>query len=333
MMKISFLVPVYNCLTYLPGCVDSLRSVGGDCEILLLDDGSTDGSGALCEELAERFPEVRAFHQENAGVSAARNRLIEEAAGEWLMFADADDTVDAEELRRLLADARCRDQDLVIFGMTFDYLHKGKCYRRDTLVHEGEGNLDWARDFAALFRENALSPLWNKVFRADMIRKYALRLDTSLFLYEDFEFVLRYLRRCSSVWNVPRPIYHYRMEESKAQSRVRRILRIPQYLQPIEKSLCALPDSVSQEDRAAVLLQLHLMLAREKIGISRWEEIRTICRDFRCWAESRSLPQPEDRFRRRLLREKVGLLYLRSRLTRVRHWIAVRVKARKNRKV
>ena len=330
-MKISFIIPVYNCKAYLPDCVDSIRAVGAEgCEILLVDDGSTDGSGGVCDELAVRFQEVRVVHQDNAGASAARNRGIREAAGELLVFIDADDSIDSQALGRVLADPRCRENDLTIFGMTFDYYHQGKCYRRDPMYFGVDGVMaqgDWAEAFAELFLANSLSPIWNKVFRRDVIRKHDLLLDTSMFLYEDFEFVLRYLRCCDTVWNVPQAIYHYRQseDEGNAGRRLMRIDSIPAFLGPIETALDAL--AVSETQRAKVLHQLYLALANGKLSVSDIPGIRRICGDYRRWAENRLLPLAQNQLHRDLLAGNPWRLFLQKKKSRLRHWAAVRVKA------
>lgn len=332
-MEISFIVPVYNCKAYLPACVDSIRLVHArDYEILLIDDGSTDGTSTVCDSLADRFPEVRVVHQENAGASAARNRGIAEARGELLLFLDADDSIDSAALGSVLSDPRCRENSLTIFGLTFDYYRKGTRYRRDPMYYPYDGVMDrdaWGADFLRLFQDNSLSPVWNKIFRRDILRTHSLELNTALFLYEDFEFVLRYLRHCDTIWNVPQAIYHYRQseDEGNAGRRLKRLDSIPDFLQHVETALRELPESVCETDRAAVLQQLHLVLAREKIAVSDPTTIRTLCRDYRSWAENRPLPLKEDRFQQLLLGGNANRLYWRSKKSRVRHWIAVRVKA------
>ena len=91
--KISIVVPVYNAEKELQRCVDSILGQSfSDWELLLIDDGSRDGSPALCDRLAQRDPRVRVCHKENGGVSSARNRGLREASGEYIMFADADDS-------------------------------------------------------------------------------------------------------------------------------------------------------------------------------------------------------------------------------------------------
>ena len=94
-MIFSVVIPCYNCVKTLEATVNSIRACGlTDHEILLVDDGASDGTAKLCDTLCVRYPELRCVHQENAGVSAARNRGIDEAQGEYLWFVDADDTVD-----------------------------------------------------------------------------------------------------------------------------------------------------------------------------------------------------------------------------------------------
>ncbi len=92
-MRFSVVIPAYNCAGTLEGTVDSIRASGlTDLEIILIDDGSTDGTAEVCDGLVGRFPEVRCVHQSNEGVSAARNRGIDESEGEYIWFVDSDDT-------------------------------------------------------------------------------------------------------------------------------------------------------------------------------------------------------------------------------------------------
>lgn len=336
MMNYSFIIPVYNCKQYLPDCVESIRRVGVEAyEILLIDDGSTDGSGDLCDALARNWPEVRVIHQENGGASAARNRGIREAAGEKILFVDADDSLDAEALGKILADPRCDEADLTVFGLTFDYYYHGKCYRRDPLFYEQDGFLtaaEWGAAFTELFARNALSPLWNKVFKREILTEHQLLLNEKMFLYEDLEFVFRYMRHCGVIWNVPLAVYHYRQseDEGNAGRRLRRIDSLPDFVATIEASLEALREAnpaVEKAQTAAVLQMLYVTLAREKNAVSDINGIRRICRDFCRWAEGRELPVEASGFQRKLQDEKAVCLYLSHKKTALRHWLAVRVKA------
>ena len=97
---ISIVVPVYKVRDYLPGCLDSiLANDTSDCEIILVDDGSPDDSGAICDRYAQAHPDlIRVIHQDNGGLGAARNTGVANAKGEWLFFIDSDDTIAPESL-------------------------------------------------------------------------------------------------------------------------------------------------------------------------------------------------------------------------------------------
>ena len=333
MMKISFIIPVYNCKEYLSACVDSIRAVNAEnYEILLIDDGSTDGSSGLCDQLSEKMSEIRVFHQENAGVSSARNRGIQEATGDWLLFIDADDSVDSAALRAILSESLFQETDMTIFGISMDYYHKGSCYRSDDLYYDFEGVMDrnlWGGALLQLFRSNSLSSMCNKVFRRELIQRNDLLLNTSMFLYEDLEFVLRYMQNCNRIWNVPQTIYHYRQSEGEGHTRhrLKRIDSIGIFLTQIESALRGLPENVGEEARAAMLQLLYVILAQEKIAASGFNGIQEICRDYRLWAQGRCLPLGMDQFQRRLLEEKVAALYLAIKKSQLRHKVAVNVKS------
>lgn len=104
---ISVIVPVYNIIPYLPRCVESLqKQTYPELEILLIDDGSTDDTPALCDRLAENDPRIRVFHKENGGPSSARNFGLTQAAGAYVGFVDSDDYVDADMYERLYRRSR-----------------------------------------------------------------------------------------------------------------------------------------------------------------------------------------------------------------------------------
>ena len=112
---VSIIVPVYNAEATLRRCVDSiLTQQYTDFELLLVDDGSTDASGVICDEYAAQDARVHAIHQENAGVSTARNRALDQAQGVYLQFLDSDDWITADATRSLVRAAEAHQCDLVI---------------------------------------------------------------------------------------------------------------------------------------------------------------------------------------------------------------------------
>lgn len=113
-MKISIIIPVYNVEQYLRQCIDSvLAQTYADFEVLLINDGSTDKSGAICDEYATKDSRIKVFHKENGGVSSARNLGLDNANGQWIAFVDADDTIDNEYLHNLIEDFDEYDLDVI----------------------------------------------------------------------------------------------------------------------------------------------------------------------------------------------------------------------------
>lgn len=117
MPKATVIVPVYNVEAYLEKCVQSiLAQTEPDFELLLVDDGSTDHSGALCDQLAQTDPRIQVIHQKNQGLGGARNTGIQAAAGDWVLLVDSDDWIEPELLEKTLEAGLREEADLVMFG-------------------------------------------------------------------------------------------------------------------------------------------------------------------------------------------------------------------------
>lgn len=168
---ISIIVPVYNAEKYLPACVDSLLAQSyGALEIILINDGSKDSSAALCDAYAARDARVRVIHQENQGVSAARNAGLDHAAGDYVAFVDADDYVTPDYLEHLHG-------DLVEHGADFVSCCYQEVNRADApksgipFVAESRGigaRAAYFEDMAAI-REDYWSTIWAKLYRRELI--------------------------------------------------------------------------------------------------------------------------------------------------------------------
>lgn len=114
MSKLSVIAPIYKVETYLPECIDSiLKQSFSDFELILVDDGSPDSSGAICDEYAQRDNRIRVIHQDNGGVTCARRTGVKAATGEWICFVDGDDTIPEYSLQTLYAGTK-ENTDIVI---------------------------------------------------------------------------------------------------------------------------------------------------------------------------------------------------------------------------
>ena len=148
-MKVSIIVPVYNSERYINRCVDSLiGQTLSDIEILLVDDGSSDNSSAICDEYAVKDNRIKVFHQKNAGAGAARNTGLEHAQGEYIGFVDSDDYVDINMYETLFCAAEKYNADFVTSGMkiiggkVFSAENRRQlcyCFEREELFEGKEG--------------------------------------------------------------------------------------------------------------------------------------------------------------------------------------------------
>lgn len=213
---VTLAVPVFNMDHYLPRCMDSLlNQTNGDYEILLIDDGSSDGSGALCDAYASSYPErVRAIHKENGGLSSARNAGIDAAMGEFIVFPDPDDWAEPEYVEAFLSFQRRFDADLVCTGYFVDY--------RDCCTPAKQDQETVLMDGAAGQKGLLLPPrmdgfAWNKLYRVNVIREQGLRFRDDVGITEDLDFAYRYLAHCEKVCFAPSSrTYHYFQREGAA---------------------------------------------------------------------------------------------------------------------
>ena len=198
--KISIIMPVYNAEKTLERCVDSVLGQSfQDFELILVDDGSKDGSATICDEYAEKDSRVKVFHKENGGVSSARNRGLDEAWGEWVMFVDSDDYLLEDALRE------CDLKDGIqyaVFGFREQRRNEPEINHslRDLtltpagFVKEYVGTASFNSPFSKIYKRNVIGDL---------------RFDSSIRFGEDCIFNFEYLRRVDKVRTVDRIIYHY----------------------------------------------------------------------------------------------------------------------------
>lgn len=337
-MKVSFIIPVYNCGRYLYKFICEIEAVGlHNYEIILVDDGSTDDSGNICDKIAKENEKICCIHQKNQGVSSARNHGLQAASGNYVCFFDADDDIEPEKLYELLKSIEKEETviDIAFFGMAFDYYYKGKMYRREEMMTPLQGIQDekrWSRRLEDLFYSNSLSPIWNKVFRREFLIEYGLYFSKDMFIYEDLEYSLRCMSYCSNILFVPEIIYYYRQseDEGNAGRRLMRIEHISEVVARIEKAVDGFKARSEKEiqELTNILLSLYLVLAKEKIAVSDASQIKQVCDDFTDWFESRNIeiPSEHQNFVELLLKRNVCRFILRRKYISIRHRIAVAAK-------
>ncbi len=214
MPRFSIIVPVYKVEAYLPKCIDSiLAQQCPDFELLLVDDGSPDGCGAICDEYAARAPEkIRVFHTENGGAGAARNHGIAHATGDYLLFVDGDDYLSGDLLSDL-SDAMARTAaDLYLFGAFVE--------RDGAVVGELHEAIDCDRPYSAqeaprLFF-GVMAP-WNRAYRRTLFSENDILFDSRVW-YEDIRVVTKINAVAQSALRLPKAYYHYLQREGSTMN-------------------------------------------------------------------------------------------------------------------
>lgn len=210
--KISVIVPVYNVEQYLHRCIDSiLAQTFTDFELLLINDGSTDKSGKICDEYAKKDKRIRVFHKENGGVSSARNVGLDNAKGEWVTFVDSDDWVEINYFSDLMKDNYIAD--LTYFGCRFCFENDSytiyipnEFYSQDKETIEKQ--LGWLKNNPQ--KVDYLGFTWNKLFNRNIILKNHIAFTENLTLREDEVFTLMYARNIASLRVKAISLYNYR---------------------------------------------------------------------------------------------------------------------------
>lgn len=214
---VSVIVPVYNVEKYLTRCLDSIcNQTYCNLEIILVDDGSSDNSGRICDEYAKKDKRIRTKHKQNAGVSAARNDGLDIATGDYITFVDSDDYVAPEMYEMLIAKIQTQNADIAVCG----YFQEG---------NDGVFRINWKgtdevcltqlEQIECLLRNRYYTcSLWDKLYRSDILRN--IRFDESIHHYEDYLFLYEAMQYSHKAVFTPQGCYYYcNNEQSVARSK------------------------------------------------------------------------------------------------------------------
>lgn len=277
---ISVIVPVYNVEQYLPSCLDSiLGSTYTNWECLLVDDGSTDRSGIICDRYAASDARFRVFHKENGGVSSARNKALENMNGEWLMFLDSDDEILASAMQNLLTAAMNSGSDMSM-GNYVSVQSKGDDIHSNTYPTPRTMSFE---DVLTLFfvypRGRFQGYLANRIMKASVVRDNHLRFREDIYYKEDGLFLVQYLLYSKKdVPFITDVTYLYKIREGSAMMAAsRRYNR--KYLTNLDARIAILNeierhapiDSLVKLAKESVLKVVHIIMRK------RPDNIRELC--------------------------------------------------------
>lgn len=234
--KVSVIVPVYNCIKYLEKAVLSViaQTEFNGVELILVDDGSSDGSEKLCDKFSSDYPNITAIHQKNSGVSVARNTGLKAAKGEYIAFLDSDDEYDPTFIREMLGAA---DADLVccdFFMSDCDEKPLGNIFENRKYL-----SLDFDSEFCKkIINENFYS-CWNKLYKTEIIKRNQLKFTPGVKYAEDMIFVFEYLKHCESFRFIDKPLYHYNINPDNVTSVVKNGFEVQQFIFNYQKEYFA----------------------------------------------------------------------------------------------
>ena len=209
---ISVIVPIYNTKDFLAECIDSIlaQKISVPFELLLVDDGSTDGGGAICDEYAAKDPRIRVFHQENQGLSAARNTGIDAARGRYYAFVDSDDVVMPDYLSTLYEACEANDAYMALCAVEDVEENGASCTPPRFTRPEQEGVFNGKDLLIQIYTPDGsvYTVAWNKLYRAEV---WKLLHYPEGRLHEDDFVAHRLFWRCDKVVCINKVLYHYRL--------------------------------------------------------------------------------------------------------------------------
>ncbi len=209
--KVSIIVPVYNVSVFLTRCLNSIVDQSyTDIEIILVDDGSTDGSSAICDEWAEKDSRIKVIHKQNGGLSSARNAGLEVASGEYVVFVDGDDFVDAAYIEKLLDAARGSNADIAMCNYRF-VDESGKEIANDNYTHYSRQDAFDSYEALRLFEDKSyrtfFDVVWNKIFKRKLFDD--VRFPEGINVVEDIAVMPILYHKAEKVCVVDDALYNY----------------------------------------------------------------------------------------------------------------------------
>ena len=315
-MKYSVIIPVYNVENYLSRCIDSLLAQNYvDLEILLIDNGSKDQSGQICEDYATQFSNITAYHIPNKGVGSARNFGLSKAKGEFICFVDADDYL----VGNLFSDVESQldsQLDLLVFSY-YNSIEKNLSeIDRSAKILPTEGKKDKS-DFIALFQELWLTDMmytvWNKIYRKEFLEEHQIVFE-SYELGEDVRFNLNVYQHVNAVLLVKSCYYVYisgRIDSAMGQYNPNRMNYQLEELGKVDQLMISWnshDDQFIDQIKARILMSNIQNISKQKMSLSKKRHyVEVLCRNQEMIALLKKATSPLHPLVRRLLHFRMYL--------------------------
>lgn len=217
---LSIIIPIYNASKYIKRCVDSIINIEeSGIEIILIDDGSDDNSFNIAIEYSKKNKNIKAYHQENHGVSSARNYGIKEANGKFIMFVDSDDFLEKNSLSKILELLNKKECDLILFPYyKGNDIYGYKKYSYELFESNSEQKIE---DIYRLTINQKINEPWKKIYISKIIKDNKIQFNEDMFMGEDLCFFIDYLNFVNRVYYYDFPLYYYFKNEEGLTSNIK----------------------------------------------------------------------------------------------------------------
>lgn len=248
MPKVSIIVPVYKAEQYLHRCVNSILSQSfTDWECILVDDGSPDKSGAICDEYVAKDSRIQVIHKENGGVGSARNAGLDKAIGEWIWFVDSDDWIEQNSLKTIYDILTKTKVDICFFEFNpISTYNINKSFSFSSFIGEHQKTAiyyskpECAKAIVNLEMCGGFGWTWNKWFKKSIIDKYILRFDQRFSLQEDHLFTFSYIMHVESILITSYVPYNYLISNGSLLRRKHPYIATKQQIDAIYDARCTI---------------------------------------------------------------------------------------------
>ena len=212
---VSVIVPVYKVEDYIRECIDSiLAQTYPDFELILVDDGSPDDCGRICDDYAKGDNRIKVVHKVNGGLTSARNAGLEVAKGEWIMHVDGDDWIEPDMIESLIEAAQITGADMVIG----DFVKYGPSAGYNKLPTWSSDKKKSMTNYIAY----VMTTIWGSIAKRSLYADHSLKSPEGISYCEDFHLIVRLCHFAKKVVNVHRPFYHYRYRPTSIMSNMSR---------------------------------------------------------------------------------------------------------------
>lgn len=290
--KVSIIVPVYNIARYLDECVESLAGqTYRNLEILLIDDGSNDGSGAICDKWASRDRRVRAIHKVNGGAASARNAGLDAAAGALICFVDGDDAAESQYIGHLVQTLEENNADAAVCG--FYFWKRSECGA--CTGETGPGVYSCEEYMLRFLQDWSCSLLWNKIFTREAVG--GIRMEEGHRVDDEF-FTYQVCMNCKTVAVTDRCLYRYRLRASSAM----------QDMASVQEKIML--------DRISYNIMRYRHIADKMPRLEEAYFVHTLDTIARYWHHSKDMPVAQKEIRNWVKKHTVRMMKLRISLRR-----------------